>query len=386
MKTDISDAFGSVDHARLFKLLDSWCSKFKNCKELLFSEWIVRQGKLRKVSRHSFSRKLHPNRVLHSVKYSNRHIASPTFLINVIKQIVTLQSLKIGRLLYRVQIGLCQGGAGGLSPKLCDLYYSGLDSGLRSFTSSNQSFLLRGMDDYLYVSTDKSKVMDFYNFVIQGIPLYNSRFNAKKLVTNLFQNVSVFPYLGMHFDIESLTVEPNFSRYLTTNVINFMKLSYGGKDPRLHKEQFLIDRSLNLTALKLVPIVYENRESNLLFLKKVFISSCCLQVQRILALALFLKSSVDSLKLIFTKISRKLARTVYKLCPGISTAFTLYTFYQILFNAFHKYDSRFTNVTKIIQMQLVYFFEEVDVKHIEIENLLNHAGIQWWKPWKIPKN
>lgn len=382
VKTDISDAFGSVEHSRLFKLLERWCSKFKNLKELMISEWLIRRGKLRKVSRYSFSRKLFANRVLHSVQYSDRKDISPIFIINVIKQIVSLQSLRIGRFLYRVQVGLCQGGAGGLSPRLCDLYYSGLDGGLRSLTSDDQSFLLRAMDDYLYVTSVKSKAMDFHNLVIEGIPLYNTCFNGKKLVTNLFKEVRVFPYLGLIFDIELLTVEPNFSRYLATSVLYFVKLSYWAKDPRLQKDKFFIDRSLNLNTLKLVSIVYENKESDCQFLKKVFVLSCAVQVDRILALALYLKSSVDSLKYVFVKISKKLARVVNKLCPKIAPSFILYSFYQICFHFFHKYDSRFENVTKIIKMQIIRLFDELDESHDVIANLLANANLKYWRPLK----
>ena len=92
--------------------------------------------------------------------------------------------------------GLIQGDA--LSPFLCDLYYGHMTRRrLAAFLTpppGAAEFLLRGMDDFLFVSTRRDRVEAFLELMLAGLPDYGAVFRPDKTRTNLGKCASF--YLG----------------------------------------------------------------------------------------------------------------------------------------------------------------------------------------------
>ena len=83
--------------------------------------------------------------------------------------------------------GLIQGDA--LSPFLCDVYYGHMTRRrLAAFLApptGAAEFLLRGMDDFLFVSTRRDRVEAFLEVMKAGLPDYGAFFRPDKTRTNL---------------------------------------------------------------------------------------------------------------------------------------------------------------------------------------------------------
>lgn len=391
MKADITDAFGSVNHERLFHVLDLFCPDSKHrWTELSFREWVVRGGRLRNVNRTSFSRKLLRSRVLHTRQISQRERQPPSFMKNIIRQIVTLQLLRFGHKLYRLTSGLCQGAAGPLSTRLCDLYYSALDlTYFTPLTRGGDAVLLRGTDDYLFVTVNRSKAEQFYSTVVKGISNYGVMFSKKKLVTNLFDENPVFTYLGLKFNVETLTVEPSYERYKTESMLNYVRLSISGLDPSMKTESFMKQRNLNLNVLKFEPIVLKNKYSDLRHFRRVLCDGCIIQARKSLALALYLRPSLELLTLAVTKAGTKLARVVHRHSILVPVQEILYVYWQCVYSVFHRYSGNFKGFTKIVQFKLIRFVKNLrkqeimfEIVHSDIEEAFQNSNVQWWRSWQ----
>lgn len=199
VKVDISDAFGSVKHDVLFKILvyvekklpdlvkfDQFTNKYKRSTKLLL---IPSEGE---------------NYGLETIYKDRKNLMKVgTCEVNVkktienIKRLVNTQLFQIGvRQRFLIVKGIAQGGS--LSSDLCDLYYSAMcDKYLRNFTG-NERIMMRSVDDFLYITPMKTQAEEFLRFMEQGIDEFNCHINPGKTMHNLDNECRV-PYRGTMF-------------------------------------------------------------------------------------------------------------------------------------------------------------------------------------------
>lgn len=79
---------------------------------------------------------------------------------------VTNNTLKIGKHFYRQHKGIPQGSI--LSTLLCNYFYADLEAKCMSFTQENNSLLLRLIDDFLFITRDRAKAIEFLEATHKG--------------------------------------------------------------------------------------------------------------------------------------------------------------------------------------------------------------------------
>lgn len=123
--------------------------------------------------------------------------------------------IKVGKKLYRQKQGIPQGSI--LSSTLCNYFYADLEIHALSFLDSDDCLLLRLIDDFLLITTDKHKAVRFIEVLHNGVPEYGVAVNPKKSLINFDLTVNgqqvsrlgdgkPFPYCGVLIDTKTLDI------------------------------------------------------------------------------------------------------------------------------------------------------------------------------------
>jgi len=107
-------------------------------------------------------------------------------LLNLLKDHIKRNLVKIGKKFYRQKEGIPQGSA--ISSLLCNYFYADLEHKHLSFLNTEgekgESLLLRLIDDFLLITTNKSHAERFLNIMLQGLPEYGVIVKPSKTLTN----------------------------------------------------------------------------------------------------------------------------------------------------------------------------------------------------------
>ncbi|POS72887.1 telomerase reverse transcriptase [Diaporthe helianthi] len=124
--------------------------------------------------------------------------------------------VKIGKKYYRQKCGIPQGSV--ISSMLCNYFYAGLEKKELPFLETKNCLLLRLIDDFLLITTDKNKASDFVRVMLRGMPQYGVSVSPGKTLVNFdmsVDGVSVpktqenrrgFPYCGVQIDCHTLDI------------------------------------------------------------------------------------------------------------------------------------------------------------------------------------
>ncbi|ETS88050.1 hypothetical protein PFICI_01878 [Pestalotiopsis fici W106-1] len=126
--------------------------------------------------------------------------------------------VKIGKKFFRQKEGIPQGSI--LSSTLCNYFYADLEIHVLKFLDSEDCLLLRLIDDFLLVTTDKAKATRFVEVMHAGVPEYGVVVNPAKTLVNfdldftgkatpvprIGRGSTGFPYCGALIDTASLNV------------------------------------------------------------------------------------------------------------------------------------------------------------------------------------
>ncbi len=123
--------------------------------------------------------------------------------------------IKIGKKYYRQKQGIPQGSI--LSSTLCNYFYADLETHVLSFLNSDDCLLLRLIDDFLLITTDKLKAVKLVEILHHGVPEYGVTVNPKKSLVNFDLEVNgqqvpklgdgeAFPYCGTLIDTRTLDI------------------------------------------------------------------------------------------------------------------------------------------------------------------------------------
>jgi telomerase reverse transcriptase len=148
-------------------------------------------------------------------------------LLDLLGEHVQRNIVKIGKKFFRQKEGIPQGSV--LSSLLCNFFYAEFERECLGFLATESSLLVRLIDDFLLVSTERSQAERFVEVMHGGNERYGIRVRPEKTLVNFGcgGNVSElrgtgpargFPYCGVMIDTRTLKITKDRSR-----------LSEGGK-------------------------------------------------------------------------------------------------------------------------------------------------------------
>ncbi|XP_050696708.1 telomerase reverse transcriptase-like [Eriocheir sinensis] len=189
VKTDIKDAFGSVDTSLLKKLLYDTVSDsqfFEEFKKL----YTARKGK--KIPKYESD-------FYEWISVKNDTLDESSFTLQVYGLLRTIDkalcsTVTFGKRKVTLASGLPQGCC--LSGDLCNFYYSKMTSEYLHDFVARDGVLLRTVDDFLYISKSREMAIHFKDLLTKGIHAFNCFINKSKTLTNCSSNVQRILFNG----------------------------------------------------------------------------------------------------------------------------------------------------------------------------------------------
>jgi len=133
-------------------------------------------------------------------------------LLALMTEHVQQNLVRIGKKFYRQKEGIPQGSV--LSSMLCNYFYADLERTRLGFLNGD-TLLLRLIDDFLLITTDRSKAARFVTVMHGGLPEYGVNVSTGKSLVNfdlVIDGAAVprvdgrFPYCGLSIDTTTLEV------------------------------------------------------------------------------------------------------------------------------------------------------------------------------------
>jgi len=352
----VKNAFDSIQHERLVYILENHLGPTKNWRDIAITEWMLLNGRMKKRSRVSFSRSLKPNTILFSRVLNKSPTYSTAQLLLVIQRVLQ-QRLSVCGKRYTMRNGLCQGGAGPLSTRLCDVYLSAMDHQfLLPITKSlpKDSILVRARDDYLFVSNNRSKALMFYDLLARKsiTDKYNIVFNEDKMVTNLFQKLPGLKFLGLSFNFETFAVSPSYHEFLFSSPLTLMKFNF---NPKLSQFDSFSKKCCVFTSLKLKSIIFVENNNSFVHLQEIVKNACSVLSLRILSLAIRMSVSSTAVLLVLATVEKKIVNLFLRWTFSSALSFIRYTFWKAVMNAFNPHKTQFPGIYKPLKNFLKYY-------------------------------
>lgn len=141
--------------------------------------------------------------------------------LDLLRDHVERNIIKIGKRFFRQKAGIPQGSV--LSSLLCNYFYAELEKECLGFLESQQSILLRLIDDFLLITTNKDHAKKFLQVMHDGVEKYGVEVNPAKslanfdVIVNGFQvpclnASSEFPYCGNSINTKTLEITKDRDR------------------------------------------------------------------------------------------------------------------------------------------------------------------------------
>ncbi|KAK0836388.1 Telomerase reverse transcriptase, partial [Friedmanniomyces endolithicus] len=143
--------------------------------------------------------------------------------------------IRIDKRYYRQKRGIPQGSI--VSSLLCSYLYAGLERDVLGFLAEGQTLLLRLIDDFLVISTDRSIAERFMHVMHAGIPEYGVQVKAEKSRANfdvLVQGKAIarlpqhsdFAYCGHAINTVTLDLSKDHERRRKTNIADSVTVDF----------------------------------------------------------------------------------------------------------------------------------------------------------------
>ncbi|KAF5660987.1 telomerase reverse transcriptase [Fusarium heterosporum] len=157
-------------------------------------------------------------------------------LMHLLKQHVEQNLVKVGKKYYRQKVGIPQGSV--LSSFLCNYFYADLEAKCLNFLDTADCLLLRLIDDFLLVTLDQNKAVQFVNAMHSGFPEYGVTVNPAKTMVSfdmLYEGKPVrkvnhekgFPYCGTAIDCQTLDITKDRERDVGIDVSTSLTVDFG---------------------------------------------------------------------------------------------------------------------------------------------------------------
>jgi len=159
-------------------------------------------------------------------------------LLTLMAEHVATNLVKIGKKFYRQKSGIPQGSI--LSSMLCNYFYANLEATQLDFIRKDDDgcVLMRLIDDFLLITTDRAKAAKFVTIMHKGIPRYGVTVNATKSLVNFDLELSGqtvarasdaagFPYCGTLIDTRTLDISRDRGRQSNGPIANSLTIDFG---------------------------------------------------------------------------------------------------------------------------------------------------------------
>ena len=152
-------------------------------------------------------------------------IVQPTLqknaLLRLLEEHVERNVVKIGNRFFRQKLGIPQGSV--LSSLLCNFFYAQLEKEYLGFIDADESILLRMIDDFLLITTNKDHAERFSQIMHGGVEEYGVQVSTVKSLANFDMTVhghriprlesgTSFPYCGNMIDTRTLEITKDIAR------------------------------------------------------------------------------------------------------------------------------------------------------------------------------
>lgn len=147
--------------------------------------------------------------------------------------------VKIGKTYYRQMIGIPQGSI--LSTLLCNFFYGYMEKHELGFTKRQDSVLMRLVDDFLFITSDRAVAEQFLRKMHAGHPDYGCFVSADKTLINFDLSINgtgavkrvgatdLFPWCGLLFNQKTLEVQYDYGRRTGSHMSNVLTVRTEGK-------------------------------------------------------------------------------------------------------------------------------------------------------------
>lgn len=136
-------------------------------------------------------------------------------ILALLREHVERNIVQIGKKFYRQTTGIPQGSI--VSSLLCNFFYAELESKVLAFLQDDESLLLRLIDDFLLISTNRDTATRFVQVMHRGLPEYGLRVKEDKSKVNFDVQVdgrdvsrlpaaTNFPYCGNAINTINLNI------------------------------------------------------------------------------------------------------------------------------------------------------------------------------------
>ncbi|RDL40109.1 uncharacterized protein BP5553_00088 [Venustampulla echinocandica] len=242
-------------------------------------------------------------------------------LLDLLAEHVQRNMVKIGKKFYRQKEGIPQGSV--LSSLLCNYFYGDLEAQHLGFLDPEQSLLLRYIDDFLLVTTNKSHAKQFLQIMHDGLPAYGVRVNPDKTLLNFEATInnkkvarlvgtSDFPYCGSFINTRTLNVTRDRERRKDLDTVDSLTVEFS-KNPgknfhrkvlnafKIQGHAMFLDTSFNSvqTVISNVHSAFVETAS------KMWIYARCLPVRKQPGTNLLIKTISDLIDLAFALMKSK---------------------------------------------------------------------------------
>jgi len=142
-------------------------------------------------------------------------------MLDLLEDHVERNVVKIGKKFFRQKTGIPQGSV--LSSLLCNYFYAELERECLGFLKKHESILLRLIDDFLLITTNKDHARQFLQIMHDGVERYGVEVNSAKSLAN-FKTVingqvisqavdpTAFPYCGNMINTRTLEITKDRER------------------------------------------------------------------------------------------------------------------------------------------------------------------------------
>lgn len=155
-------------------------------------------------------------------------------LLGLLQEHIERNIVKIGKKFFRQKAGIPQGSV--LSSLLCSFFYAELEKESLGFLDEVDGILLRLIDDFLIITTNRDHAIRFLQVMHDGIKQYGVKVNPAKSLVNFEVTINEvhiprligdvgFPYCGNMIDTKTLEITKDRDRRKNTGSIPHLKPS-----------------------------------------------------------------------------------------------------------------------------------------------------------------
>jgi telomerase reverse transcriptase len=142
-------------------------------------------------------------------------------ILALLREHIERNIVQIGKKYYRQTTGIPQGSI--MSSLLCNFFYAELESKVLTFLQDGESLLLRLIDDFLLISTNRDTASRFVQVMHAGLPEYGLKIKSEKSVVNFdvqyggravsrLPAITEFPYCGNAIHTVNLNISRDEAR------------------------------------------------------------------------------------------------------------------------------------------------------------------------------